>query len=150
MSDFKAIRWKQRFENLTKAFENLSEGMKLSTPSDLEVQGIIKAFEFSFELSWLTMKDYLESKGIVLKFPRDVIKEAFHSAIIENGAVWMQMMDDRNAVADAHNLYQFGKIHETIKTIYHHEIARLIDFFQKNEIDEFDSRLSKNIPYLAA
>ncbi len=131
MSDLKTVRWKQRFENLTKAFENLSEGMKLTAPSDLEVQGIIKAFEFSFELSWLTMKDYLESKGIVLKFPRDVIKEAFHSAIIENGAVWMQMMDDRNTTAHAYDHDRAEKIYQIVKITYCSEIARLIDFFKK-------------------
>jgi len=74
MDNFKNIRWRQRFQNLNKAFEQLQRGLAIKTPSDIEQQGIIQSFEFTFDLSWKTMKDYLEAQGVACQFPRDVIK----------------------------------------------------------------------------
>ncbi len=63
MNELKTIRWQQRFQNLTKAFNQLERGLAIEHPSDIEQQGIIQSFEFSFELSWKTLKDYLEAQG---------------------------------------------------------------------------------------
>ena len=92
----KEIRWKQRFQNLQPAFTQLSKGLAIETPSDIEKQGIIQSFEFTFELSWKTLKDYMESQGILAGFPREVIKQAFHHQIILDGELWLEMMGKRN------------------------------------------------------
>ncbi len=60
------IRWIQRFENYAKAFGNLNSAVDLAnerTLSNLEEQGLIQAFEYTFELAWKTVKDYLEHAG---------------------------------------------------------------------------------------
>lgn len=90
------IRWRQRFRHLERAFVQLERGCALATPNDLEKQGIIQRFEFTFELAWKTLKDYLECQQVDARFPRDVVKEAFRSQLIADGDVWMDMLEKRN------------------------------------------------------
>lgn len=99
----KTIRWKQRFQNLDQAFTQLQKGLAITNPSDIEKQGIIKSFEFTFELAWKTLKDYLESQSVQVQFPRDVIKQAFHYQMIMNGDVWMDMLEKRNLMAHTYD-----------------------------------------------
>ena len=54
----KSIRWRQRFQNLQKAATQLERGLAIDLPSEIEMQGIIQSFEFTFELSWKTSIDY--------------------------------------------------------------------------------------------
>ena len=96
------IRWQQRFANYQKALKQLKAGVDLAAQRELsllEKQGLIQAFEYTHELAWKTMKDYLKEMGVDIKFPGNVIKEAFNYAIIENGALWADMLDDRNSMA---------------------------------------------------
>jgi dipeptidase len=73
------IRWMQRFQNYRQALARLSEAVALSRQralSELEEQGLIQAFEFTHELAWNVLKDYLEAAGLrrrssVPKTPRD-------------------------------------------------------------------------------
>ena len=63
------IRWKQRFNNYSKAFQTLVAAVELSRSrelSELEEQGVIQSFEFTHELAWNVLKDYLEEKGITV------------------------------------------------------------------------------------
>lgn len=99
----KTIRWKQRFQNLEQAFAQLQKGLAILIPNDIEKQGIIQSFEFTFELAWKTLKDYLESQSVPAQFPRDTIKEAFHYQIIADGDVWMDMLEKRNLMAHTYD-----------------------------------------------
>ena len=65
------------------------------------MQGIIQSFEFSFELAWNTLKDYLESQRILASFPREVLKLAFQHRILDQGTIWLEMLEQRNLLADA-------------------------------------------------
>lgn len=102
----KTIRWKQRFSNLENAFLFLEEGLKKSSLDRLQEAGIIQSFEFTFELSWKTLKDFLESMGITLSFPREIIKEAFNTQMIKDGHLWMEMLDKRNILSHTYNQQQ--------------------------------------------
>ena len=73
------IRWKQRFSNLRKAYEQLTEFMEKPELNKFEVQGLIQCFEYTFELSWKTLKDYLEFEGYDVKTPKETIKKAFQT-----------------------------------------------------------------------
>lgn len=83
------IRWKQRYNNFKDALIFLKESTAKERLSELEKAGVIQSFEFTFELAWKTMKDYLNEKGVNVIYPKDVIKEAFQSELIINGDVWM-------------------------------------------------------------
>ncbi|MDD5229043.1 MAG: nucleotidyltransferase substrate binding protein [Methylococcales bacterium] len=86
------IRWKQRFHNYLKAFQTLIEAVELvqiRELSKLEQQG----FEFTHELAWNVLKDYLEHKGFVdLTGSRDATRTAFKNGLIAGGDVWMAMI----------------------------------------------------------
>ena len=89
-------RWIQRFSNLKKAFVQLREAVRLSETrelSNLEKQGLIQAFEYTHELAWKTLKDFLQSKGVIgLIGSKDTAREAFKVGIIGDGETWMSMV----------------------------------------------------------
>lgn len=93
------IRWKQRFNNFEKPLKLLNNAVQRKDLSDLEKAGVIQIYEFTFELAWKTVKDYLEDKGISVKFPRDTIKEGFKYEILDNGDLWMDMLEKRNLMS---------------------------------------------------
>jgi len=99
----KDIRWKQRFQNFEGAFQNLKEAIELKQHSKLEKAGLIQFYEFTFELAWKTLKDYLEDKKVEVKFPKDVIKESFKYEIISDGDNWMDMLDKRNLMSHTYD-----------------------------------------------
>ena len=124
----KIIRWKQRFENLEKAFHQLEFGMEIEEPNPIEVQGIIQAFEFTFELSWKTLKDFLESEGIIAKSPREVIKHGFALEYISNGEIWIDMLEKRNLLTHTYLESIAVQANEKIHGEYFVEIKKFIDF----------------------
>jgi nucleotidyltransferase substrate binding protein (TIGR01987 family) len=97
------IRWKQRFSNFNKALLQLSKAVELSQQrplSDLERQGLIKAYEFVYELAWNVMKDYFTFQGAVLITGS---REAFRRELIVDGDAWMDMVRDRNKTAHTYD-----------------------------------------------
>jgi nucleotidyltransferase substrate binding protein (TIGR01987 family) len=94
------VRWKQRLHSFQKAFVQLRNAVKLNGErklSELEQQGVVKAFEFTHELAWTTLKDYLEDQGETkLRGSKDVTRRAFKFELIENGQAWMDMIESRN------------------------------------------------------
>lgn len=94
------IRWKQRFNNFLRAYASLQAAVELShirALSDLEKQGLIQAFEYTHELAWNVLKDYLEKQGFVnIVGSKNAACEAFKQGFINNGQVWMDMMTARN------------------------------------------------------
>ncbi|MEQ1439894.1 nucleotidyltransferase substrate binding protein [Fontimonas sp. SYSU GA230001] len=100
MSMLSAPRWVLRHNNLIRALAQLDDAIALNARrplSQLERQGLIQAFEFTYELAWTTLKDYLEWQGITgLVGSRDTIREAFARGLIADGQQWMDMLSDRN------------------------------------------------------
>ena len=94
------IRWQQRFSNYKKALLQLHNAVELSGQralSNLEKQGVIQAFEFTHELAWNVLKDYLEDQGNQnVKGSKDATREAFKVALIADGEQWMAMIQSRN------------------------------------------------------
>ncbi|MGF1584825.1 MAG: nucleotidyltransferase substrate binding protein [Bacteroidales bacterium] len=128
----KEIRWKQRFNNLIKAYRQLENANdRFSELSVLEKEGMIQRFEYTFELSWKTLKDYLESQGLNVQFPRDVIKEAFSAGIIPDGEIWMDMLDNRNLMSHTYQEEIFREVVENMHSKYFPAITKLIDYLEK-------------------
>ena len=102
------VRWKQRFHNYTKAFQALTEAVELSqhrSLTALEQQGLIQSFEFTHELAWKMLKDYLEYQGISnVVGSRDASRFAFQNALTNDGEVWMQMIVARNQTSHTYNI----------------------------------------------
>ncbi len=101
------IRWKQRFNNYSKAFQTLVAAVELARTRDLtdvEQQGLIQSFEFTHELAWNVLKDFLEEKGITgLIGSKDATRTAFKNGLIEDGEAWMAMIEDRNKTSHTYD-----------------------------------------------
>lgn len=96
-------RWKQRFENFEKAYAQFNRVLTIENPSEFEKMALIKAFEFTHELCWKTMKDYLEEEGHSVGGSKDVFRTAFQSELITQAETWMESIDKRNETSHAYN-----------------------------------------------
>ncbi|MFT5877799.1 MAG: nucleotidyltransferase substrate binding protein (TIGR01987 family) [Dokdonia sp.] len=98
------IRWLQRFQNFNKAFDQLELFLAQGELNKLEEQGLIKAFEYTFELAWKTLQDLLKHKGYLdIVGPKPVIKQSFQDGYITNGQGWLRMQKSRNLTSHTYN-----------------------------------------------
>jgi len=116
-------RWLYRFDNYKRAFGLLREAMEAieTRPlTQLEREGVIQRFEYTWELAWKLIKDYLEHEGVVLDkiTPASVIRAAFEAKIITKGEVWMLALDARNKMAHSYNFKHFEEVIERIRISY--------------------------------
>lgn len=123
------VRWVQRFRNLNKAFTQLDEAVILGRSrelSKLERQGVIQAFEYTYELAWNVLRDFLRWQGnTAITGSRDAIREAFAAGLIEDGERWMQMLQDRNRTSHTYNEETAEEILKNIFGHYHALFAAL-------------------------
>ena len=95
------VRWRQRFDNFERALQVLERGV------ELEQQGLIQVFEFTHELAWNLLKDYLQHQGIAgIIGSRDATRLAFQNNLISDGEGWMAMIKARNQSSHTYNLEQ--------------------------------------------
>jgi nucleotidyltransferase substrate binding protein (TIGR01987 family) len=128
----KDIRWEQRFSNLKKAYSQLKIAVGKKEYTDLERQGLIKAFEFTFELSWKTLQDFLEYKGYKdIAGPKPVIQQAFKDGYIKDGEGWMNMLSSRNLASHTYEESTANEIAEDIKSEYTNLLESLINRLEK-------------------
>jgi nucleotidyltransferase substrate binding protein (TIGR01987 family) len=98
------IRWQQRFGNFKKAFAQFEKFIAEEDLNELEAQGLIKAFEYTYELSWKTLQDLLKDKGYIdIVGPKPVIEQSFQDGYISNGEAWMRMHNSRNLTSQTYN-----------------------------------------------
>ena len=113
------VRWKQRFQNYQKALNQLRKFIDKGELNELEQQGLIKAFEYTYELAWKVMKDYYEDQGeIGIQGSRDAIRLAFQRGLIEAGDEWMMMIKSRVASVHTYNHDLSDQISQDIQRVY--------------------------------
>ncbi len=128
------IRWKQRFMNYEKALIVLRNFTSVEKLNIREEQGLIKSFEYTYELGWNVMKDFLLEKGNnEIYGSKDSIRQAFKMGIIDNGEAWMDMVNDRN---------------RTVHTYDHENAEIVVNNILKNHISAFENFYSKMKTYL--
>jgi len=116
----KDIRWKQRFKNYQKGFTQLQKFIDKGDLSDLEKQGLIKAFEYTYELGWNTLKDFLTYRGQTdIYGSRDAIRKAFTANLITDGEGWMDMLQSRNKTSHTYNEETAEEITNAVLTRYY-------------------------------
>ena len=134
------IRWIQRLNHFNKAFAQLREAVELAQQrplSNLEQQGLIQAFEFTHELAWNTLKDFLENRGVQnLYGSKDATREAFKTGLIENGEIWMDMIASRNLTSHTYDEATAAKIAALILNAYFDEFAVLQNKLEALKQDE--------------
>ena len=124
------VRWIQRANSFGRAFSRLEAAVKLTEQrelSDLEAQGLIQGFEYTHELAWKTLKNFLEAQGIVNVYgSRDTTRVAFRNGLIENGEVWMDMVDKRNLTSHTYDEETATQVVTAICRTYFAEFERLL------------------------
>lgn len=128
-------RWMYRFDNFKNAFFLLREAVykineKEIELSQLEKEGVIQRFEYTWELTWKVLKDYLEYTGVILETitPASTIKTAISVNMIKNGDIWMEALDSRNKMS---HTYDFKKFEEIILQIQNHYYFEIEDLYLK-------------------
>jgi len=114
------IRWKQRFSNYLKAFSQLKKFIDKGELNELEEQGLIQAFEYTYELAWNVMKDYYVFEQAVenIQGSRDAIRLAFNRELIKDGKAWMEMIESRIKSSHTYNEKTAEEIVNKILTSY--------------------------------
>jgi nucleotidyltransferase substrate binding protein (TIGR01987 family) len=113
------IRWKQRLDNYQKAVRQLTKFIEKGELNELEEQGMIKAFEYTYELAWKMIKDYYEEQGEVnIQGSRDALRLAFQREIIKDGDNWMKMIKSRIATVHTYNEEVAKQIIQDIRNLY--------------------------------
>lgn len=131
-------RWQYRFVNFSRALSLLKEAIlvkRINNLSNLEKEGLIQRFEYTWELTWKVLKDYLEYEGIIFNqiTPSAVIKEAIAANLIEEGDIWMEALNSRNKMSHTYNIQSFE------------EIIAKIDEKYLNKLEDLHFKLSKFI-----
>ncbi|HBA83604.1 MAG TPA: nucleotidyltransferase [Verrucomicrobia bacterium] len=128
MANTNEIRWQQRFENYGKALTQLNAACGKESYSDLERAGLVQIFEFTFELAWKTLKDWLFIEGFELNTPREAIRKAFE----------VKLLDE----ADAETLLDGLKKRNLLSHTYEEETAREAEDLIKNHYTPSLNRLN--------
>lgn len=148
MSEQKVIRWEQRFSNYAKAFYKLNEAATKITKDfgieedgtidedafldDIIKEGLIQRFEYTHELAWKVMKDFLEEVGDVKIYgSKDATKEAFAAELISKGEIWMEMINSRNKTSHTYNEETADEIFNKIIHEYHAEFKEFLNTMEE-------------------
>lgn len=131
------IRWQQRFANYQRALQQLETFFEPPSLNNREQQGLIKAFEYTFELAWNSLRDLLRSQGnSTLLGSRDTLREAFRLGLIEDGETWMLMIQDRNLTSQTYNRSTAEAIAANIVDRYRACFKDLHARLQQRQVDE--------------
>jgi len=135
----KDIRWQQRFSNYKRALQQLGEAVVLSESrelSNLEKLGVIQTFEYTHELAWTSLKDFLEYKGQKdIYGSRDASRKAFQLGIVEDGEGWMDMIQSRNKTSHTYNKETAEEIVSAVTKRYYKLFNNLADTLEKHLLD---------------
>jgi nucleotidyltransferase substrate binding protein (TIGR01987 family) len=107
------IRWRQRLQNYSRALSLLASALANGPDvlNDLEKEGVVQRFEYTVELAWKVLKDYLEFSGVQLVSvtPKSVVKAAFSARLLSDGQLWIDMLDHRNLLSHKYDQALLGK-----------------------------------------
>jgi nucleotidyltransferase substrate binding protein (TIGR01987 family) len=136
MAENKDIRWKQRFSNFNKALNKLAEAIEYikidisqqnktsentqGILDEIVKEGLIQRFEYTHELAWNVMKDFLSEIGEIRIYgSKDATREAFQAGLIQDGDVWMEMIRSRNKTSHTYNEETANEIYTKIVNDYY-------------------------------
>ena len=126
------VRWIRRFANFAKALGQLEKFIEKGELNELETQGLIQAFEYTYELAWSTIKDYFEDQAETgIHGSRDAFRLAFMRGLIENGEAWMNMIRSRTLTTHTYNEELANAVADAIVREYYPEFIILRNTLRK-------------------
>jgi len=135
----KDIRWIQRFSNYRKALKKLSQAvaMDYETLSELEIEGLIQRFEYTYELAWKTLQDFLRERGYPdIKGPSPVIDQALSDGFIKDEDNWKELKKSREMTSHTYDEDKANAIAENIVHVYHGLFIQLETRLQLEKINQ--------------
>jgi len=135
------IRWIQRFDNYCRALAQLTKFIDKGELNELEEQGLIQSFEYTHELAWKTLKDFLEGKGSAKIYgSKDASREAFKLGLLgdseQAGMMWLDMITKRNLTSHTYNEETAQEIVHAIQQEYFAAFVALRERLQGLVADE--------------
>lgn len=123
--------------NLEKAFDKLRDGAE-NAKDELDKDGVIQRFEFTFELLWKTLKIFLRDRGIEVKTPKDSMAEAFKVGWIQDEETFLDMLEDRNKTSHIYDSETSEVIFERIRSVYVQAVKGVLDKLKKDMKKDID------------
>lgn len=95
----------QKYKNAVSQLETAAACYQAHPEDALYRDGLIQRFEFTVELAWKSLKEYLEDQGMILSIasPRGVLKEAYSAGAISNGDAWNAILTARNLTSHVYD-----------------------------------------------
>jgi nucleotidyltransferase substrate binding protein (TIGR01987 family) len=110
-------RLEQTENDFTNALKALEEAVSEAT-SDLEIDGAIQRFEFTYELFWKLLRAYLQRQGIIVNTPKECFKEAYKLGILQDEETALRVVDDRNLTTHLYDKATSREVFGRIKSVY--------------------------------
>ena len=133
------VRWLQRLDNFEQAYLRLQESLAVEAPNELERNGIVLRFEFTIELAWKVMKDFLESQGFQFKpSPKNTFRQAQQGQFITNAQVLIDALNVRNELSHDYSGAKFEVAEEELRQRFFPALTTLYHFF-RHERDQTHS-----------
>lgn len=140
----KDIRWIQRFESFSKAYNLMRSALEekeIDEFDDLQKEGLVQRFKYTFELLWKTLKDFLENEKVYIDIisPKNVIKAAATSYLLErmdvDGQILLDMHEKRNLMSHTYDINKFKETLVKLKKLYLPEIDKVYDYLLIKRLD---------------
>ena len=127
--------FKHKYENYINALEKLKEALEIEAPDEVQIDGIIQRFEFTFELMWKVLKEYMENVGFsdFTQGPKGVLKFALKNGIIDDEQTYSDMLTDRNSTTHIYDEKLASQIFENVKERYLKAIEDVIKYLEKEK-----------------
>lgn len=127
----------QKVENYQNALKRLEEAIARyqTAPNDtLYRDGLIQRFEFTFELAWKSLKEYMEDQGMVMTIvsPRSVLKEAYAAGMIDNPDIWNEAVDSRNLMSHIYDEETAISIANRVSSEFIIPLTSLAEFYKEH------------------
>jgi nucleotidyltransferase substrate binding protein (TIGR01987 family) len=123
------IRWKQRFANFSKAFEKLNAIVveaEVRPLSEIEIEGLIQRFEYTYELAWKTLQDLLRERGYTeLAGPGPVLEQALQDGLIADTVTWRKLKKARELTSHTYDEATAASVYKDVRTLFFPALAQL-------------------------
>lgn len=95
-------RFEERREQYLKAVTRVREALD-QPESALIRDALIQRFEFTFELAWLTLNDYLKEQGVEVSFAKPTLAKAFEAQVISDERGWSDLLELRHKTSHTYD-----------------------------------------------
>ena len=120
-------------DNYLRAVQRLGEALEeyAANPTDTVRDGVIQRFEFTFDLAWKSLKEYMQDQGATtpLQFPKQVLREAYAAELIDDEGVWLDMLNARNQTSHIYDDHTAAVVMSGVQERYYKALRALASLY---------------------